>query len=305
MSHIRFGILELGYRTGDNSISIANDILQYGIKAEELNFSRFWLAEHHNPNPLQPYNNPEILMTLLAGFTDRIRIGSAGSLIGYHSPYTLACNYKLLNNLFNNRIDFGFSKGRPSNSKKHDYFKLRDDSHIKLFFDNLHSICELYHNEATKLEENEIVIPPFGGDIPQLWYLSNSYTDSATAVSNKMNYCRSLIHGIGPLHQNYQRVELECYKESYSKEHGICPEIAIAVAVTFTKTREQIDLEELSAENKREAFTVIPITENSMYDFIHEHRELYGVNEYIICDTELDPEQKIENLEKINKIFSL
>ncbi|WP_431214040.1 LLM class flavin-dependent oxidoreductase [Puia sp. P3] len=86
MTNVKIGILELGYRTGSDSLSIVNDILQYGIKAEELNFSRLWLAEHHNAHPLHPYTNPEIVMTLLAGFTDRIRIGSAGALIGYSSP---------------------------------------------------------------------------------------------------------------------------------------------------------------------------------------------------------------------------
>jgi Luciferase-like monooxygenase len=304
MNKISFGILELGYRTGVNSLSIANDILQYGIKAEELNFSRFWLAEHHNPNPLQPYNNPEILMTLLAGFTENIRIGSAGSLVGYHSPYTLACNYKLLNNLFNSRIDFGFSKGRPSNSNKHDFFRLRDDPHIKLFFDNLSAISELYHNEQAKLIENEIVIPPFGGDLPQLWYLSNSYNDSQVAISNKMNYCRSLIHGIGTAHESHHRDQLEGFKDCYLKSHGVLPETAVAIAISFKKNRAQIDLEQLSIENKREAFNIIPVKEESLFDLIQEHSEFYGVNEFIVCDTEVNPEIKNENLEIIRKIFS-
>ncbi|MBS1601543.1 MAG: LLM class flavin-dependent oxidoreductase [Bacteroidetes bacterium] len=305
MTKVKIGILELGYRAGSDSLSIVNDILQYGIKAEELNFSRLWLAEHHNAHPLHPYTNPEIVMTLLAGYTDRIRIGSAGALIGYGSPYFLASNYKLMNNLFNDRIDFGFSKGRPANYSKHDYFGGKGQEHIQLFRNNLNAICDLYLNEQEKYEEQDIVLPPFAGQLPQLWYLSNSYTDAGLAISRKMNYCRSLIHGLGILNKNYHRDELDEYRGRFRETNGYCPDTAIALAVSFRKTAAEIAEAEARAVNPREAFSVIPVTPGSLGDLIGSYQELYGMNEFVIYDVETDPAIKLENLFKISETFSL
>jgi alkanesulfonate monooxygenase SsuD/methylene tetrahydromethanopterin reductase-like flavin-dependent oxidoreductase (luciferase family) len=286
-------------------LSIVNDILQYGIKAEELNFSRLWLAEHHNAHPLHPYTNPEIVMTLLAGFTDRIRIGSAGALIGYSSPYFLASNYKLMNNLFNDRIDFGFSKGRPANYSKHDYFGGKGQEHIQLFRNNLNDICDLYLNEKTKYEEQDIVLPPFAGQLPQLWYLSNSYTDATLAISKRMNYCRSLIHGLGILNKNYHKDQLDEYRGRFHEAHGYCPGTSIAMAVSFTKTAEEIAETESRAVNPREAFSVIAVTPESLGALVETYKDLYGMDEFVIYDTEMDPVRKTENLFKISETFDL
>ncbi|WP_431214041.1 hypothetical protein ACQ86N_03970 [Puia sp. P3] len=70
-----------------------------------------------------------------------------------------------MNNLFNDRIDFGFSKGRPANYSKHDYFGGKGQEHIQLFRNNLNDICDLYLNEKTKYEEQDIVLPPFAGQL--------------------------------------------------------------------------------------------------------------------------------------------
>jgi alkanesulfonate monooxygenase SsuD/methylene tetrahydromethanopterin reductase-like flavin-dependent oxidoreductase (luciferase family) len=305
MTPIKLSILELGYRKGDNSLAIVNDILQYGVKADELHFARLWLAEHHHAHPLHPYTSPEIIMTLLAGYTEQIRIGSAGALIGYSSPYSLASNYKLMNNLFNNRIDFGFSKGRPGNWRKHDYFKLRNEEHIQLFRGNLNSICELYDNEMQKFEEEEIVLPPFAGQRPQLWYLSNSYQDAELAINKKMNYCRSLIHGLGILNKNYQKEELDCYRCRFHEVNGYCPDAAIALAVSFTKTQQEIREEEARAVNPREAFSVVAVTPDSLGELLYEYQDLYGIDEFVLYDTETEADKKTENLFKISETFHL
>ncbi len=305
MKKLELSLLDLGYRDNRDSLSTLSDIIAYGSTAEELNFKRIWLAEHHDGNSLHPYTNPEILMTLLAGSTSTIRVGSAGSLIGYYPPYLLASNYKLMNNIFDDRIDFGFSKGRPANSHQHDYFKLRNESHYELFCNNLNSICEIYQNEQANFEEKEIVIPPFSGAIPSLWYLSNSYKDMPLAIEKKLNYCRSLIHGLNTLGVNYEKEKVAEFKSSFFAANGYYPEVTIALAVSFTLTKEEIQKQESEAVNQQEAFTVIPVTIESLHELLHEFQDLYGVDEFVIYDTELNNETRINNLMSMQEKFQL
>lgn len=305
MKNIKLGLLDLGYRNNKNSLQTINDIIEYGIRAEELNFSRIWLAEHHNNNSLHAYNNPEILLTLIAGNTNKIKVGSAGSLIGYYSPYSLVQNYKLLSNIFHNRIDFGLSKGKPSHSHLHEYFLIPDKEHINLFFDNLESITEMFYEEESLFDKKNIIIPPYGGIYPSLWYLSNSYKDFQIAIEKKLNYCRSLIHGLDRLNDDFEKEELIEYKNKFYKYNGFYPEIALALAITFTKTEDEISKEESKISNIREAFTIIPITQDTLYEKIYSYRELYGIDEFILYDTEEDNVKKIENITRISEKFKL
>lgn len=302
MNETRLGILDLGFRNTD-SLTAVDNIIEYAIEVEKNGFSRFWLAEHHPPNPKHPYNNPEILISLVAGNTEHIRIGSAGSLIGYYSPYLLVANYKLLNNLFDDRIDFGLSKGRPSNSDKHDFFRLRNLSHFELFNNNLEDICKLFRDELQNFEQKEIVIPPFGGKIPQLWYLSNSYNSFDLAIKESFNYCRSLIHGLDLLKQDYEKEKLDYFREQYYKVNGFYPKVSVAIAISFEKSEEDIKIAEANATNRREAFTIISVNEENIKEVLVNIIDNYGVDEIIIYDEEIDNLKKIENLKKIGKLI--
>lgn len=64
--------------------SAASDALKQTLllakAAEELGYTRFWLAEHHNTNGLAS-TAPEILISHIASLTRRIKVGSGGVLI--------------------------------------------------------------------------------------------------------------------------------------------------------------------------------------------------------------------------------
>ncbi|UTD15087.1 LLM class flavin-dependent oxidoreductase [Tenacibaculum mesophilum] len=300
---LKIGILEFAASNKQNSMHAIEDIFTYACRADELNFSRFWLTEHHRASAVHPYNNPEILMTLIAGMTENIRIGSAGSLIGYYSPYSLAQNYKLLNNIYNNRIDFGLSKGRPENAHQHNFFNLNNSTFENTMYEkNLQAICELLHEEEKKYNESKIVLPPFKGIAPSLWYLSNSYRKKDLAIKNKLNICRSLMHGLDVFEYDEDLKGLQEYKEEYYQTNGQLPEVAIAIAVTFSKTKEQVEQEEKKYKNKREGLKIIPVNKYTFLEKLEKIQKAYGVNEVIICDTEKDIEAKLENLELIKEL---
>ncbi|MEC1524614.1 LLM class flavin-dependent oxidoreductase [Neobacillus niacini] len=101
---------------GDSASTALQNTVKLAQLTEELGYTRFWVAEHHNTNGLVG-SSPEILISHIASNTRKIRVGSGGVLLPQYSPYKIAENFKVLEALFPNRIDAGIGRspgGSPS-----------------------------------------------------------------------------------------------------------------------------------------------------------------------------------------------
>lgn len=91
----------------------ASDALQstvrLAMKAEQLGYHRFWVAEHHNTANLAS-SAPETLIAYLLAKTSRIRIGSGGVMLQHYSAYKVAETFNLLASLAPGRVDLGVGK---------------------------------------------------------------------------------------------------------------------------------------------------------------------------------------------------
>ncbi|MDD2867392.1 MsnO8 family LLM class oxidoreductase [Neomegalonema sp.] len=81
----------------------------YARRADELGYSRLWLAEHHG-FPGLASAAPEVLAAHLLARTRRIRIGSGGVLLQHYSPYKVAEIFGVLASLAPGRVDLGIGK---------------------------------------------------------------------------------------------------------------------------------------------------------------------------------------------------
>ncbi|CAM4072340.1 LLM class flavin-dependent oxidoreductase [Mesobacillus thioparans] len=95
--------------SGDSAAQAFRKTVELAQITEDLGYTRFWVAEHHNTNGIAG-SSPEILISHIASMTKRIRIGSGGVLLPQYSPYKVAENFKVLEALFPNRIDAGFGR---------------------------------------------------------------------------------------------------------------------------------------------------------------------------------------------------
>ena len=77
--------------------------------ADELGFRRYWLAEHHNI-PAVAATNPPVLIAMVAGVTERIRVGSGGVMLPNHAPLVVAEQFALLEAAHPGRIDLGLGR---------------------------------------------------------------------------------------------------------------------------------------------------------------------------------------------------
>ena len=86
-------------------IAPLDSTFQLAGELEAAGFHRLWIGEH------QPQPQPQLLVALLAGVTETIRIGTAGVLFHYHPPSRLAFDFRFLAGCYPGRIDAGICGG--------------------------------------------------------------------------------------------------------------------------------------------------------------------------------------------------
>ena len=81
--------------------------------ADAGGYRRYWLAEHHNM-PAVAATNPALLIAMVAGATQRIRVGSGGVMLPNHAPLVVAEQFALLEAAYPGRIDLGIGRAPGS-----------------------------------------------------------------------------------------------------------------------------------------------------------------------------------------------
>ncbi|MBV8326779.1 LLM class flavin-dependent oxidoreductase [Chryseobacterium sp.] len=305
---MKIGLLDFGVRSPNiNSLAVIEDLVDYAILADHLGYSRFWLAEHHNFDPLAAWLNPEVLLPIIAGATDQIRVGAGGIILSSHSPYRIAYTFKLLNNVFNDRIDLGIAKGysnrninsgksgsqlRITESKEQIEQKLRD---------NQESLIN-YLNDEDQLLKEEIVIPPFKGIIPQLWSLTGSFRNFETLAKQGLNISRSLFHFGSDV--SYNKDIITEYRELFMTYHGRMPEVSLAFSGACSTDGIRA---KKSYENHSYGFIPDNIVgcPSLFHDRLSEYKENYNIDEFIFMNVALDPEERAEGLHLIADTLQL
>ncbi len=87
--------------------------LELARHAEELGYTRYWLAEHHNM-PGVSSSATSLVIGHVAGGTSRIRVGSGGIMLPNHAPLQIAEQFGTLESLYPGRIDLGLGRAPGS-----------------------------------------------------------------------------------------------------------------------------------------------------------------------------------------------
>ncbi|MFP7446155.1 LLM class flavin-dependent oxidoreductase [Bacillus infantis] len=96
-------------RKGDSPGDALKQTSHLAQIADNLGYTRFWTAEHHNSNGMAG-SSPDVLTSHIAAVTKRIRVGSGGVLLPQYSPYKVAETFKVMEALYPGRIDLGVGR---------------------------------------------------------------------------------------------------------------------------------------------------------------------------------------------------
>lgn len=110
MKNIKYSILDLAIVSEGTTLKDTFDhSLALAQAAEEVGYTRFWLAEHHNSVAIGS-SATSVLIGNIAEGTEKIRVGSGGIMLPNHSPLIIAEQFGTLGILYPNRIDLGLGR---------------------------------------------------------------------------------------------------------------------------------------------------------------------------------------------------
>ncbi len=107
---VALSVLDLSVvNDGQSSGDALRTTVALAQRADELGFTRFWVAEHHNM-PSVACTAPTVLIAHIAASTNRIHVGSGGLMLPNHAPLVAAEQFALLESLHPGRIDVGIGR---------------------------------------------------------------------------------------------------------------------------------------------------------------------------------------------------
>ena len=175
LSDIKYSVLDLaGVPAGRTPADTFKNSLDLARLAEQLGYTRYWLAEHHNMESVAS-SATSVLIGYLAGGTSTIRVGSGGIMLPNHAPLVVAEQFGTLESLYPGRIDLGL--GRAPGTDQLTAMALRRGNLAagEHFLDN---ILELQNYFSPENRHGKVrAFPGEGLEIP-IWILGSS-TDSA------------------------------------------------------------------------------------------------------------------------------
>ena len=110
MARLPLSVLDVSLvPVGSTSAEALQATTRLAQRADELGFTRFWVAEHHNMSAVASCS-PPVLIAHLAASTERISVGSGGVMLPNHAPFVVAEQFAMLEELHPGRIDLGIGR---------------------------------------------------------------------------------------------------------------------------------------------------------------------------------------------------
>ncbi|MBD1364415.1 LLM class flavin-dependent oxidoreductase [Mucilaginibacter sp. ZT4R22] len=181
LSNISYSVLDLATVVeGQTPAATFPNSLALARLAEQLGYTRYWFAEHHNMTNVGS-SAPTILIGYIAGGTKNIRVGSGGVMLPNHAPLVVAEQFGTLASLYPGRIDLGL--GRAPGSDQLTALAIRGEN-MNAAFNFPRDVEKLQtYFSADNADSKVRAIPGEGLEIP-IWILGSS-TDSARLAAAK------------------------------------------------------------------------------------------------------------------------
>lgn len=185
LADIRFSTLDLApIRDDGNAAQALHNSLALAQHVERLNFTRFWVAEHHNMDGIAS-SATAVLLGYLAAGTSRIRVGSGGIMLPNHAPLVVAEQFGTLATLYPDRIDLGLGRAPGADQyTAHALRRSRDGSADDFPAD----VEELQAYLGPRQPNQRVIAMPGSGTEVPIWLLGSSLFSAQLAGMKGLPY---------------------------------------------------------------------------------------------------------------------
>jgi luciferase family oxidoreductase group 1 len=152
--------------------------------AENWNYSRFWVAEHHNMAYVGS-SAPTLLMGHIAAQTQRIRVGSGGIMLPNHSPLMVAEQIGFLETLYPGRIDLGLGRAPGTDQRTAAVLRRGRMESVHEFPQDLDDLQRFFSDE--NVDSSVRAFPAEGLQVP-IFLLGSSMSSAVLAAKKGLPY---------------------------------------------------------------------------------------------------------------------
>jgi luciferase family oxidoreductase group 1 len=185
MTKTSLSMLDLvAVREGDSAAQAIALALQTAQHAEQLGFTRYWLAEHHNM-PGLACSSTAVLVGHIAAGTQRMRVGSGGIMLPNHAPLVVAEAFGTLEALYPGRIDLGL--GRAPGTDQVTMRALRRNR-VETEEDFPREVAELQQLLGTPQPGQRVTASPGADSHVPIWLLGSSLFSAQLAAARGLPY---------------------------------------------------------------------------------------------------------------------
>jgi luciferase family oxidoreductase group 1 len=224
--------------SGASSADALRNTLDLAQLADDLGYTRYWLAEHHN-TPLIASSVPEVMIGHVASVTKSIRVGSGGVMLPNHAPLKVAEAFRMLEALHPGRVDLGLGRApgtdsltalalrRSREALSAGDFPAQMDELLAFFEGGFPSNHPFQHVRAM----------PDDVSAPEIWLLGSS--DFSAQLAARLGLRFAFAHHISPLPAVGA---LRLYTGLFRPLRGLAaPESILAVSVLCAETDERAE----------------------------------------------------------------
>lgn len=326
---MKLSILDQGpYSKGQTPQQALGNMRESVILADKLGYHRFWIAEHHNADLAS--SAPEISIAHFAALTEKIRLGSGGTMMMHYSPFKMAEVFKTLSAYAPGRIDFG--AGRAPGGDGRAIFALSEgvNNMQQDLYGKLHNTLQLMQDlSGTEPYYRNVKAQPTGIELPQPWMLGS--TGNSAAKAGEMGLGYSYVQFFTG---KIDREPFEIYRKNFRPSVFFQePQVLVCYFVTAAETREEAEYQALPANIARSQFMIgrpsirlspeeaqnykLDPVEKAMIEQgksthiigkiedvkekLLQEKEIYGFDELMICTIPFSQEFKLKQYELFAK----
>jgi luciferase family oxidoreductase group 1 len=222
--------------SGSSSSDALRNTLDLAKLTDDLGYSRYWLAEHHN-TALIASSSPEVMIGHVANVTRWMRVGSGGIMLPNHAPLKVAETFRVLEALHPGRIDLGL--GRAPGTDSLTALALRRSREAVYLDDFPAQLAELMAFFDDDFPSNHpyqrVKAMPDDVASPDIWLLGSSDFSAQLAASAGLRF--AFAHHIQP---EPAIGALRLYRDNFKPSRYLDkPESLIAVSVICAETDER------------------------------------------------------------------
>ncbi|PWA12307.1 LLM class flavin-dependent oxidoreductase [Pueribacillus theae] len=222
-------------RQGQGTKEAIDAMVDLAQATENMGYTRYWIAEHHNTPTLVSSATP-ILIKHTLEHTNKIRVGSGGIMLPNHSPLVVAEQFGTMATIYPGRLDLGLGRAPGTDQLTASALRRSKSDTVYTFPEDVLSLLTYFGPE-----ENQSYVkayPGVGTNIPI--YILGSSTDSAYLAA-KLGLPYVFASHFAP---RFMEEAVSIYREKFQpSEYLDAPYMVICLNVIAAESDEEAEFE--------------------------------------------------------------